>query len=280
MAVPGVAEAATAAADAAFAAASIARAAGQRGPAAALTSAGRMARAAALLLHGVGEDACESDTPSSRRTRPSEKKKIERNVEQKVKGPNVVLPQEPTGALGEKADASAAVQRVPVATQRQKPVVQDTGAEDELYVQRSKLWWRPVGGQWKNYGFGEAKLLQHKVDGSVRFTVRHHKTQRVVASHYVVDSVGTVLPICDLAPHQGSDRRWQWNALDTALTEESTPGTSALKFGSKTLAYKFKVAFEGATIQNKLATILMHHPQPKCAEASDAANAVLDGTGS
>ena len=165
----------------------------------------------------------------------------------------------------------AKVQDAPVALQRRLPSVQDKYDECELYVQRSKLFVRSLDGEWKERGLGEAKLLQHKGSGKVRLALCDENTQQVVANHYVVDSVGTGLPFCELTPNQGSERSWVWKALDSTGTGAPQGGVCefALKFGNKELADKFKIAFNGAKFKNKAAMMLqqvpMEHGRPPSA---------------
>lgn len=122
----------------------------------------------------------------------------------------------------------------------------ETGEEEEerLYSQRSKLY-RFRGGEWKERGIGEARLLKHKASGHVRFLLRQEKTEKVMANHYVVDHH----PLCDLRPNASSDKIWNWLAQDVsdgAVCLESF----GLKFGSAEIAAKFKEAFEDAKCQN------------------------------
>eukprot|EP00747_Dinoflagellata_sp_TGD_P072291 gnl/TRDRNA2_/TRDRNA2_157421_c0_seq2.p1 gnl/TRDRNA2_/TRDRNA2_157421_c0~~gnl/TRDRNA2_/TRDRNA2_157421_c0_seq2.p1 ORF type:complete len:259 (+),score=55.80 gnl/TRDRNA2_/TRDRNA2_157421_c0_seq2:49-825(+) len=116
--------------------------------------------------------------------------------------------------------------------------------EDVTYSQRSKLY-RFRGGEWKERGLGDARLLKHKTTERVRFLFRQEKTLKIVANFYVIDSAGC----CELKPHLGNDKCWFWQALDYS-EEEYIVEKFALRFGSPEKAQEFKAAFIEAREQN------------------------------
>jgi len=122
----------------------------------------------------------------------------------------------------------------------------ETGEESEevLYSQRSKLY-RFRGGEWKERGLGDSKLLKDKETGRVRYLLRQEKTLKVVSNHYVIDTS----PYCELRANCGSDKAWVWTAQDYADGKMEVE-RFCLKFGTLDSADAFKDAFEDAKRKN------------------------------
>lgn len=62
-------------------------------------------------------------------------------------------------------------------------------SEDTFWKCRSKLYRWAAGGEWKERGLGEAKLLQHRETKKIRFLLRQEKTLKIVANHYGEESM-------------------------------------------------------------------------------------------
>ena len=60
-----------------------------------------------------------------------------------------------------------------------------TGEEDEdcILKLRARLY-RHRGGEWKERGTGDAKLLRHKEKKLIRFILRQEKTWKIQANFY------------------------------------------------------------------------------------------------
>lgn len=119
--------------------------------------------------------------------------------------------------------------------------------EEQLYSQRSKLY-RFKDEEWKERGLGDAKLLQNKANGRVRFLLRQEKSGKVVSNHFILDHA----VYCDLRSNAGSNKCWCWVAQDWADNEKQTE-KFALKFGTEELAAAFQEAFADAKARNKAA---------------------------
>ena len=79
-----------------------------------------------------------------------------------------------------------------------------TGEEDEevVFKCRGKLY-RSAGGEWKERGTGDVKLLKHTGTGAVRLVMRQERTLKLCANHYCD-------PSQELRAQPGSDRSWTW----------------------------------------------------------------------
>jgi len=122
----------------------------------------------------------------------------------------------------------------------------ETGEETEekLYEQRSKLY-RWKGGEWKERGLGNSRLMKDKATGRVRFLLRQEKTGKVVANHYIIQHK----TFCNLKPNKESDKIVVWTMQDFADGEPAVE-TFGLKFGSSEFADNFKKAFDDAKNEN------------------------------
>ena len=123
-----------------------------------------------------------------------------------------------------------------------------TGEEDEdvIYKARGRIY-RFRENEWKERGTGDMKLLRHKTDKRIRFILRQDKTLKIVANFIIQDK-----PLCDLKPHQGSDKMFYFLANDCS---EETPVIEkfVIKLGNTEKAKLFKKNFDDAQVFNKLA---------------------------
>lgn len=111
--------------------------------------------------------------------------------------------------------------------------------EDALIDLKAKLYrFDKEGGQWKERGVGQVRLLKDKDTGRIRLLMRQNKTLKICANH-------AVLPTVNLQEHQGSDKTWVWHASDFSdgeLKEE----LFCIRFGSVENAQTFKKAYVDA----------------------------------
>ncbi|KAF2362029.1 Ran binding domain [Trinorchestia longiramus] len=115
--------------------------------------------------------------------------------------------------------------------------------EVEIYKGRCKLF-RYVndaesGGEWKERGTGNVKLLKHEEKGTVRLLMRQEKTLKVRANHYLT-------PYMKLRPNCGSDRAFVWYVMFDFADEEAKNEMFAIRFANAENARLFKEAFEEA----------------------------------
>ena len=121
-----------------------------------------------------------------------------------------------------------------------------TGEEDEdlIFKSRGKLF-RFRDGEWKERGTGDLKLLRHKKDKKIRFILRQDKTLKIVANFIISEK-----PLCELKPHQGSEKMFIFMAYD--CSEEPVMEKFVIKLGNAEKAKVFKKHFEDAQTFNKL----------------------------
>ena len=123
-----------------------------------------------------------------------------------------------------------------------------TGEEDEdlIFKGRGKLY-RFREKEWKERGTGDMKLLRHKTDKTIRFILRQDKTLKIVANFIISEK-----PLCELKPHQGSDKMFMFMAYDCS---DETPAIEkfVIKLGNADKAKNFQKHFEDAQLFNKLA---------------------------
>lgn len=122
-----------------------------------------------------------------------------------------------------------------------------TGEEDEtpLFSRRAKLF-RFVGGEWKERGVGDIKILKHNVNGKLRILMRREQVHKICANHFI-------LPEMELAPQTGSDRAWSWGANDFS-DGEARIEKLCVRFKTVEDAQQFKEAFDEARKLAKSAT--------------------------
>ena len=121
-----------------------------------------------------------------------------------------------------------------------------TGEEDEdlIFKSRGKLY-RFRDGEWKERGTGDLKLLRHKKDKKIRFILRQDKTLKIVANFIISEK-----PLCELKPHQGSEKMFMFMAYD--CSEEPVMEKLVIKLGNADKAKVFKKNFEDAQTFNKM----------------------------
>ena len=121
-----------------------------------------------------------------------------------------------------------------------------TGEEDEdlIFKSRGKLY-RFRDGEWKERGTGDLKLLRHKKDKKIRFILRQDKTLKIVANFIISEK-----PLCELKPHQGSEKMFMFMAYD--CSEEPVMEKCVIKLGNADKAKVFKKNFEDAQTFNKM----------------------------
>ena len=121
-----------------------------------------------------------------------------------------------------------------------------TGEEDEdlIFKSRGKLF-RFRDGEWKERGTGDLKLLRHKKEKKIRFILRQDKTLKIVANFIISEK-----PLCELKPHQGSEKMFMFMAYD--CSEEPVMEKFVIKLGNADKAKVFKKHFEDAQTFNQL----------------------------
>ena len=122
----------------------------------------------------------------------------------------------------------------------------ETGEEDEdlIFKSRGKLF-RFRDGEWKERGTGDLKLLRHKTNKKIRFILRQDKTLKIVANFIISEK-----PLCELKPHQGSEKMFNFMAYD--CSEEPVVEKFVLKLGNAEKAKTFKKNFEDAQTFNQM----------------------------
>ena len=121
-----------------------------------------------------------------------------------------------------------------------------TGEEDEdlIFKGRAKLY-RFRDSEWKERGTGDMKLLRHKTNKKIRFILRQDKTLKIVANFIISEK-----PLCELKPHQGSEKMFNFMAYD--CSEEPVVEKFVLKLGNAEKAKTFKKNFEDAQTFNQM----------------------------
>lgn len=120
-------------------------------------------------------------------------------------------------------------------------------SEEQLFKMRAKLFKfvnAKEGGEWKERGTGDVRLLKHKENQKTRLVMRRDKTLKVCANHYIV-------PEMKLSPNVGSDRSWVWNAAADVSEGEPEAVTLAIRFANSENANLFKDAFLSAQKENE-----------------------------
>jgi Ran-binding protein 1 len=106
-----------------------------------------------------------------------------------------------------------------------------------------------TGGEWRERGVGEVKLLKHRETGFVRLILRQDKTLKLRLNH-------KVQPAATLAPNAGNDKSWVFTAEDFA-EEKLETHTFALRF-------KDTGAFAACAVRQAGASLLRY---PLCGPA-------------
>ena len=121
-----------------------------------------------------------------------------------------------------------------------------TGEEEEdlIFKTRAKLY-RFRESEWKERGTGDLKLLRHKKDKKIRCILRQDKTLKIVANFIISEK-----PLCELKPHQGSEKMFMFIAYD--CSEEPVMEKFVIKLGNADKAKIFKENFENAQTFNQM----------------------------
>ena len=149
-----------------------------------------------------------------------------------------------------------------------------SGEENEelIFKMRARLYrWRD--NEWKERGTGEVKLLRDKTEKRIRFVLRQDKTLKAVANFIVAPA-----PLCELKPHQGSEKMFFFVAYDFS-DEEAAVEKFVIKLGNADNAKKFKEAFNDARQFNidvkegkkdlKFATVIKEEKEEEKEEKKD-----------
>ena len=105
-----------------------------------------------------------------------------------------------------------------------------TGEEEEtvVYSHRAKVY-RYTGGEWKERGVGDIKILKHRTSGKVRLLMRRDQVHKICLNHYVTPAlVGTF--------KEKDPKSWTWAAQDYS-DGELTSMTFALRSGTLFIIY-------------------------------------------
>lgn len=100
------------------------------------------------------------------------------------------------------------------------------------------------GGEWRERGNGEVKLLKHKTTGYVRIILRQDKTLKLRMNHKVA-----VTAPAKLTANAGNDKSWVWTAEDFAEEKVETV-TFAIRFKDVEMSKAFAAAYEAARASN------------------------------
>ncbi|PNF19022.1 hypothetical protein B7P43_G11805 [Cryptotermes secundus] len=112
-----------------------------------------------------------------------------------------------------------------------------TGEEDEdiLYCHRAKLF-RFTGGEWKERGVGDIKLLKHRSTHKVRLLMRRDHVLKLCLNHFLKP---------EITFREKDEKTWLWIAPDYSeghLQEEMF----SIRFKNKEIASEFKEAIDKA----------------------------------
>jgi hypothetical protein len=126
-------------------------------------------------------------------------------------------------------------------------VITETGEESEdlIFKIRARIHrWR--NDEWKERGTGDLKMLRHKDTKKIRLVLRQDKTLKPAANFYISEKD----PLCDIKPHQGSDKMFFLLAYD--CSEEAQFEKFVIKLGNAEHGSRFKEAFLAAREFNRL----------------------------
>ncbi|KAM8703533.1 hypothetical protein ACLKA7_008195 [Drosophila subpalustris] len=113
-----------------------------------------------------------------------------------------------------------------------------TGEEDEdlLYIQRAKLYRLADGGEWKERGLGNVKILRHKQTKNLRVVMRREQVLKICLNHVLNSSV---------AYKPKDEKSWLFVVHDFS-EGESVLERLALRFKSADIAQSFLNAVNSA----------------------------------
>merc|ERR1719445_956119 len=115
----------------------------------------------------------------------------------------------------------------------------NTGEEEEtvLYSHRAKVFGY-TGGEWKERGIGDIKILKHEGTGKVRLLMRREQVLKICLNHYVSQQL--------VAQFKKQDSKsWTWAAQDFSDGELESM-TFALRFKTPEISAEFKKALDEA----------------------------------
>ena len=137
-----------------------------------------------------------------------------------------------------------------------------TGEEEEtvLYTHRAKLF-RYTGGEWKERGLGDIKILKNEKTGKVRLLMRREQVLKICLNHYVTQQLVAQLKTQDA-------KSWTWAAQDFSDGELETM-TFALRFKTPEISSEFKKALDEAAV-NTTASPVKSTSKSKSPEPSSA----------
>ena len=114
-----------------------------------------------------------------------------------------------------------------------------TGEEEEivLYSHRAKVY-RFTGGEWKERGIGDIKILKHEGTGKVRLLMRREQVLKICLNHYVSQQLVSQFKMQD-------GKSWTWAAQDFSEGELESI-TFCLRFKTPEISAEFKKALDEA----------------------------------
>ncbi|XP_067013935.2 E3 SUMO-protein ligase RanBP2 [Anabrus simplex] len=117
-----------------------------------------------------------------------------------------------------------------------------TGEEDEdiLYCHRAKLF-RFLGGEWKERGVGDVKILKNRTTHKIRLLMRREQVLKLCLNHLLTPEMNFL---------EKDEKSWLWNASDFSEGELQQE-RFAIRFVSKEVAQSFKEAVEKAKTELK-----------------------------
>ncbi|KAI9149666.1 hypothetical protein H9P43_009841 [Blastocladiella emersonii ATCC 22665] len=123
-------------------------------------------------------------------------------------------------------------------------VKSETDDETTLLTIRARLY-RYLGGDWKERGTGDLRLLMHRDSGKIRLVMRRDKVLKVCANHLIT-------PEMKLVPMAKSDRAWVWTALADFADGVVAPQTLAIRVRDADVANLFAAKFNEAARWNAM----------------------------
>ena len=143
-----------------------------------------------------------------------------------------------------------------------------TGEEEEsvLYSHRAKLF-RFTGGEWKERGLGDIKILKNVGTGKVRLLMRREQVLKICLNHYVTSDL--------VAQFQPQDTKsWTWAAQDFSDGELESM-TFALRFKTPEICSEFKKALDEAA-ENATSSPTKSTSKSKSAEVSSTSTSTAE----
>ena len=113
---------------------------------------------------------------------------------------------------------------------------------DVLFVHRSKLF-RFDGGQWKERGVGDVKILKHKETGRARVLMRRDQILKICCNHYITEDM-------KLIPGS-NEKSWVWCTPSDYSDEQPKEEKMAVRFKNVEIAKEFKTIFDDCVKQAK-----------------------------